>query len=256
MVRAGLVAVLLCGCNGLVSGRATSERSSGQFVRPDAPHPQECGVDADCVPGPAVDPGDGCCDSGVPLGLYGRSYVEWRAQWRAKTCAAVQCPAQSSPALPRSCALVGRCAAGRCSDTCGGDVPVEAPGEVQVELVVLRGLEVPDVASEGEWAPTDAEVAEIGRILGRCLPTFTKADGARAEDLQRIRDRLEQTRGQLLPYRVQGRRFVLANLFSRLPESDWRREFLSTRGGGADYFKVTVEVDAKVCSDLRINSGR
>ncbi len=119
-MRTTLALLLICGCNAAVSSRETSDRSAGHFVRPDAPNPLACAGDGDCAPGPAVDPQNGCCDSGVALGLYGRPYLEWRAGWRAGACVGVTCPAQPSPAQPRSCALTGACVAGRCQDRCSG----------------------------------------------------------------------------------------------------------------------------------------
>ena len=47
------------------------------------PDPVECVTAADCAPGPLVNPDDVCCDTGVPLDVFSRKYLEWRAGIRA-----------------------------------------------------------------------------------------------------------------------------------------------------------------------------
>ena len=88
-------------------------------ARRDAPSPIECVTVADCAPGPLVDPGDVCCDSGVHLGVFSRKYLDWRAQVRASECKAHACPVLPSPALPMPCATEPRCVASRCTGSCG-----------------------------------------------------------------------------------------------------------------------------------------
>lgn len=121
--RVAAVALVLAGaCAG--SGAAPGSRAGvsaahpGYFVPPGAPDPLACTAAADCAPGPAVNPEDGCCDTGVPTGLYARSYLAWRAAWTSATCAGVACPTLLSPGLPRPCALEPRCEAGRCTGAC------------------------------------------------------------------------------------------------------------------------------------------
>lgn len=92
----------------------------GYFVRSGAPHPKACIVDDDCVSGPGVNPGNGCCDTGVHNGVYGRSYIDWRRGWSQENCGDVECSLQPPPAPPQPCALDGRCAEGRCENTCEG----------------------------------------------------------------------------------------------------------------------------------------
>lgn len=116
-----LVAGAACG------GRRSSDPESGHFVRPGAPDPLACASDDACVSGPAVDPSDGCCDSGVHLGVFGRGYVEWRAGWMREACVGHVCPPLQSPALPLPCFLEGRCVAGRCTHVC--ESPPQEPSQ-------------------------------------------------------------------------------------------------------------------------------
>lgn len=116
-----LVAGAACG------GRRSSDPESGHFVRPGAPDPLACESDDACVSGPAVDPSDGCCDSGVHLGVFGRGYVEWRAGWMREACVGHVCPPLQSPALPLPCFLEGRCVAGRCTHAC--ESPPQEPSQ-------------------------------------------------------------------------------------------------------------------------------
>ena len=87
-------------------------------MRPGAPHPLACAADADCIAGPGVNPENGCCDTGVEVGVYGRAYVQWRAGWVRDNCGGVECPMLPPPAPPLRCALQGRCVAGRCAGSC------------------------------------------------------------------------------------------------------------------------------------------
>lgn len=122
---AALVIAVACGSSsaspgaGAIEARAgVSEAHPGYFVPPGAPDPLACATSEDCAPGPAVDPEDGCCDTGVDTGLYARTYLMWRAGWRAATCASVTCPTLMSPGLPPPCGFDARCEAGRCSGAC------------------------------------------------------------------------------------------------------------------------------------------
>ena len=122
------LALALAGCMPANAGpgqghaRARELRSSapgsGQFVRPGAPAPFACSVDADCAPGPVVNPANGCCDTGVHRGVFSRAYLEWRAGWMREHCGKVQCPVLPPPAPPLPCALQGRCVAGQCRNRC------------------------------------------------------------------------------------------------------------------------------------------
>lgn len=107
-------------------GRAlrSSDPGSGQFVRPGGPSPFACAADADCRPGPFVNPDNGCCDTGVHLGVFSKTYLDWRAGWMREHCGRVECPPILPPHPPEPCALRGRCAAGRCTSLCG---PAAAP---------------------------------------------------------------------------------------------------------------------------------
>jgi hypothetical protein len=104
MVRFACVALMLAGCS--------SSR------RPTPPDPVECVTAADCAPGPIVDPGNVCCDTGVHLNVFSRKYLDWRAQVLRTECKESSCPPQPSPALPLPCATEPRCVANRCTGSC------------------------------------------------------------------------------------------------------------------------------------------
>ena len=117
---AALFVVPACGSStGAAEARAgVSAAHPGYFVPTGAPDPLACATADDCAPGPAVNPEDGCCDTGVQTGLYARSYLTWRAGWRAATCGSVTCPTLMSPGLPPPCAFDARCEVGRCVGAC------------------------------------------------------------------------------------------------------------------------------------------
>jgi hypothetical protein len=102
-------------CLALVLALAPAGCSS---ARRDPPSPAACATAADCAPGPLVDPGDVCCDSGVHLDVFSRKYLDWRAQVRASECKAHSCPALPPPAPPLPCATEPRCVASRCTGSC------------------------------------------------------------------------------------------------------------------------------------------
>lgn len=125
LVLASIVALLLAGCTpahverGRSGQRRSSDVASGDFVRPGAPPVRGCAADAECRPGPFVNPENGCCDTGVHRGVFSAAYLEWRGRWVREHCGRVACPpiAPPSPVLP--CALEGQCVAGQCQDRCG-----------------------------------------------------------------------------------------------------------------------------------------
>ncbi len=82
------------------------------------PDPDECVTAADCAPGPAVNPDNVCCDSGVHVAVFSRKYLAWRAQILTTECKPASCPPIPSPALPMPCATEPRCVANRCTDSC------------------------------------------------------------------------------------------------------------------------------------------
>jgi hypothetical protein len=107
------------------------------------PAPTACSKDADCRPGPLVNPHNPCCDTGMHLGVFGREYLEWRARFVRERCAKVSCPALPSPALPRPCVLQGRCVAGQCRNRCdeapgAADKPASAPPPASFSVLLPR----------------------------------------------------------------------------------------------------------------------
>ncbi|MBN1771931.1 MAG: hypothetical protein JXB32_11750 [Deltaproteobacteria bacterium] len=104
--------------DGSADGERGPDDTTGYFAPPGAPHPHACEVDADCRPGPGVNPEDGCCDTGVSNGVYGQAYLAWRAAWVREHCADAECPVLPPPSPPLPCALEGRCCDGRCRNRC------------------------------------------------------------------------------------------------------------------------------------------
>jgi len=190
--------------------------------------------------------------------LFNKRYVEWHAGWVREHCAAVQCPLQPSPPLPRPCSTQGRCAAGSCTDRCRE--PSSAPRSVErailsVEVAQLVGVS----AAPKAWPPTQEELDGADRLLTTCLPTLTSVSDE-AEQVPKIVATLDQYRRQVVAFRgEQGQRMLWLNLFidragDRHPK--WRSEYVSVRGGGSQYFSILVDVDAQRCSALWINSAR
>ena len=99
----------------VLAGCSSAKRDMAKRDRPD---PAACETAADCGPGPLVDPGNVCCDSGVHLGVFSRAYLDWRAQLRTTECKAAACPALPPPTPPRACATEPRCVAHRCTGSC------------------------------------------------------------------------------------------------------------------------------------------
>jgi len=276
---AGALVAISCGsCRGRLS---TTDRESGTFVRPGAPDPRACRTDGDCVPGPLVNPENGCCDTGVALSLFSRDYLAWRYNWVQESCQGVECPILQSPSLPLPCSLEGRCRGGRCEGSCPLASPTGTPPFVQpaprpatvggrmkvggseVEVAVLPA-ELGSAAGLGQsaagWSPDAADVERAGRLLAACLVTAQPQPSYQAEELPRIVAALAEYRGQLVPFRdEQGLRCFRANLF-RDPGGDrhpgWRDSLVAVRGGGRDYFSVVIHLDGESCSDLQINSPR
>ncbi len=239
--------------------RRTQQAEPAQFTPPGAPDPLACHNDNECVPGPVVDPNNGCCDTGVALGVHAKAYVEWRASWVREHCAASECPPRSSPALPRPCATQGRCEAGRCRDSC----PEPATEPMRVERAILPAEVAHRVgmsAAPTAWPPTPADLDAADLLLPTCLPTAGTLAPEEAEQLPKIVATLDQYRRQVVPFRgEQGQRLLWLNLFvdasgDRHPQ--WRSEYVSVRGGGRHYFSILVDLDARRCSDLQINSPR
>jgi len=273
-----LVAISCSSCHGRLS---TTDRESGTFVRPGAPDPRACRTDGDCVPGPLVNPDNGCCDTGIALSLFSRDYVAWRVDWMRGSCQGVECPVLQSPSLPLPCALEGRCMRGRCESSCPLMSPAATPPSVrpasrpalgrgrmnvagaEVDVTVLPAELAParghGASAEG-WSPEVADLEHGGRILAACLGTEQPRPSYQAEAVPLIVAALAEYRGQLVPFRdEQGLRCFWANLFrdpggDRHP--DWRNGLVSVRGGGRDYFSVVIHLDGESCSDLRINSPR
>jgi len=274
-------ALVAISCNSCHSGLSTTDRESGMFVRPGAPDPRACRTDGDCVPGPLINPENGCCDTGVALSVFSRGYLAWRVDWMRESCQGVECPILQSPSLPLPCALEGRCAGGRCESSCPQMSPAAPPPAVQpasrpaldrgrmnvagaeVDVTVLPAEFAPAQGhgtSAGGWSPETADVEHCGRILAACLGTAQPQPSYQAEAVPRIVAALAEYRGQLVPFRDdQGLRCFWANLFrdpggDRYP--DWRDSLVSVRGGGHDYFSIVIHLDGESCSDLQINSPR
>lgn len=238
--------------------KTTTHSEPAQFAPPGAPSPLACQSDDECVPGPFVDPSNGCCDTGLALGVFGKQYVEWRAGWVREHCASAQCPPRPSPALPRPCATQGRCASGSCMDRC--PEPSSAPTSVERAILPAEVAERVGVsAAATAWPPTLEELEGADRLLTTCIPTLPSVDDE-AEQVPKIMAMLHQYRRQVVAFRgEQGQRMLWLNLFldrtgDRHPK--WRSEYVSVRGGGSQYFSILVDVDAQRCSDLRINSAR
>ncbi len=102
----------------LLGAACSSTSTPGVGLVPSGPDPLACQVDTDCRAGPLVNPDQPCCDTGVDRAVFSVEYLAWRTRWKASHCADVECPMMPPPAPPLPCALAGRCAAGRCADTC------------------------------------------------------------------------------------------------------------------------------------------
>ncbi len=229
-----------------------------QFAPPGAPDPLACASDAACVAGPLVDPNNGCCDSGVALGVFNKDYLEWRATWVREQCREVKCPPQPPPAPPMACALEGRCVSGRCQHRC------PPPGPPFVAERTTLPAEVARAVGRSEdpvpWSPSAVDLDAADRLLVACVPTLEPAVADHAEARSKIVAGLAEYRRQFVPFRdSQGHRLLWINLFRDRAgdhHPDWRTELVSVRGGGHGYFSILVDLDGGRCSDLRINSPR
>lgn len=109
----------LLACTAPPRSGADEARPVADEARPVAdPDPFACAVDEACVAGPLVDPGDACCDTGVPLAIFSRAHLDRRAAWKREHCVDHACPGGPPPTPPLPCALQGRCVAGRCQNSC------------------------------------------------------------------------------------------------------------------------------------------
>ncbi len=226
------------------------------FILPGGPHPLACTIDAECVAGPFVDPDNGCCDSGLALGVFGRRYIERRAAWIGKNCANVSCPLMPPPTRPPDCALQGLCVAGMCRGNCER-VSDAAPEWTVLPTDAARSVGLMD--APGYWSPLPEDIATAERLLAACLPALAPSPAYQADKLTVIIAALGEYRRQYVPFRdEQSRRNLWVNLLrdrvGRHPM--WRTELVHVRGGGHDYASVILNTDTGSCKDLKINSSR
>ncbi len=90
----------------------------GFFVTDDAPDPQACEVDADCIGDTTLGP-NGCCVEPTTIKAHSKKYHAWAGSRRtAPACENVQCPPPPNPAQPAACSFQVRCAEKICTDAC------------------------------------------------------------------------------------------------------------------------------------------
>jgi hypothetical protein len=134
---------------------------------------------------------------------------------------------------------------------------VEGPG--------YRGVAFPDSAEVGpsttgnRWTPTDADVAEAERLVRERLASLVPSPSHQAEAVPRIVARLTEYRRQYVGLRAEdGEQTMWINFFRAGADQhpDWTRSIVSVRGGGEDYFQLTVDMESFSCCGLRINPPR
>lgn len=251
-----VAALLVLACGPACRGSTASESEHSRLTRPGAPAPYGCQTDDTCVPGPAINPDNLCCDSGVPLRVFNRDYLRWHADWKRQHCENAKCPVMPSPAQPLPCSLEGRCVAGQCQHRCNAQDAVDInqtvlPTEVAAEHGLNKGSET--------WQPTPQDLALTNSLLAVCLPTLPAKPNYQADKTSQIVSALVEYRRQWVPHRDgQSHRILWLNAFrdrsNRHP--DWRTKLVSVKGGGHDYFSVLIDLDTQRCTDLRINSPR
>ena len=134
---------------------------------------------------------------------------------------------------------------------------VEGPGYRGV--IFAADVEAGPAAPGGRWTPTAADIAEAERFVREKLPSLTASPSYQQEAVARIAARLAEYRRQYVGLRGEdGEQSIWVNFFAA-PEDrypDWTRSIVSVRGGGEDYFQLTVDMDSFSCRELRINSPR
>ena len=261
---------LLClaGCSG---GRSTEHSlfsdAPGTFVRAGAPHPYACVTDADCQPGPAVNPDNGCCDTGVHLRVFNRAYLAWRASWVAQHCAAIRCPAIPSPSRPLPCSLEGRCQRSRCISRCGEAAvapttrsAATASVDARPRVVEARPGPISGRGFDGTILPPDTDgflptPAEILALESQ-LPAYILQASKRNTVSSQVPQRLHQYKRQYSGEIASGRRRIHVNLLCRVRGSEWRRYPVGVRGGGECYLRTTYDLAAGRFVALNVNSPR
>jgi hypothetical protein len=95
---------------------ADGRYDNGFFMRADAPPPQACKVDSDCI-GDTVPDWSGCCQD-HRIKPHSKAYKQWYQKMRKDSCQGVTCPPPPPPAQPARCAITVKCVKGTCANTC------------------------------------------------------------------------------------------------------------------------------------------
>ena len=163
--------------SGSTSGSAVSTANPASELG-EPPEPGACANDSECIAGPLFNPDDLCCDTGVPLTVHGRAYLEWVGRWRAASCGSAQCPMLPPPTPPRRCATVGRCVAGQCRNTCDSPAPgggtgieptglaTDAPATSALPARLDLKVSIPGSAPTRWLGVTFEQVAGRGQLVG------------------------------------------------------------------------------------------
>jgi hypothetical protein len=134
---------------------------------------------------------------------------------------------------------------------------VDGPGYRGV--IFAADVEAGPTAPGGRWTPTAADIAEAERLVREKLPSLTASPSDQQAAVPRIAARLAEYRRQYVGLRAaDGQPSIRVSFFAG-PEDrhpDWTRSIVSVRGGGEDYFQLTVDMETSSCRELRINSPR
>jgi hypothetical protein len=171
----------------------------------------------------------------------------------------VQLDVDVSRGVPRRAAQGPEPAAAQEGVTVGGIEGRIIKGPGYRGVVFPESAEVGPPTAHNRWTPTDADVAEAERLVREGLSSLVPSPSSQKEAVPRIVARLAEYRRQYVGLRAEaGEQTVWINFFRAGEDQypDWKRSIVSIRGGGEDYFQLTVDMDAFSCRGLRINLPR
>jgi len=151
------------------------------------------------------------------------------------------------------------------ADAAGGTDGAEAPegGPRMVRGEGYEGVILDSQDAEGDdpggqtWLPTAADVAKAEQLVREQLPGLTASPEYQQGVVRDITDHLSEYRRQYVGRPVEGGRRVLwINFFRSAGFPEWTTGVVFVRGGGHDYFNLTVDLDDRRCGELQINSPR
>jgi len=109
------------------------------------------------------------------------------------------------------------------------------------------------LSSADMWTPNDADV----RAAEQLLPSYINSPGARLRGT-RIRSELARYRRQYWGVNRNGRREILIQFFHEDTavgqKGIWRREPVTVRGGGDQFFRIVYRAQERRFSGLQVNA--